>query len=457
MSKQYTFSGKMSVSKGKNWEGLGGPVRFTVSSNPKSSDDPTLDACCQRDIEEQRIGLALRSTLQKYDIVAERERRRRHSVILNQGSLSRDGLVVANKDHGCRCSYDPNSDGGEYRALIELRMKRQQQQFHSDNDESEILSSYDEVVDEKKVGERDKFDLHRFDESTKSKTIEKNDSNTDDDIVDDDDDEYDYLLEDDLPSDTVESIKLYEERRRAELDWEVLQNEIAMLHGYGIHRQIHPQRVLHVAGLHQANRHEGMLLPNVVLHLVDSDSMGSASLDLFLEQLAPKYRGTIFIRSSGRATILLNSNLFHNVLPMFHSSHSSSSVDNDLPALIAIRDGVPIHACIQLKGLINNADNEVDTSAVFHWLNRSGVLRSDRPTYMDQICRMRPEEEALFDSCSLEIQKHRARGAQEEERYDCGRDGCIKTFPHEHIGEKNEKQDGLLISEAAILDNANST
>jgi len=38
-----------------------------------------------------------------------------------------------------------------------------------------------------------------------------------------------------------------------------------------------------------------------------------------------------------------------------------------------------------------------------------------------------------------------------QERYDCGVDGCIKTFFHEHVGVKNEAQDGVLVSESQIV------
>ena len=289
----------------------------------------------------------------------------------------------------------------------------------------------------------------------------------------DDDDEYDYLLdEDDLPSDNGDTtsnvnntLKTFEEQRRMELEWEIFQNEIAMLHGYGIHRQIHPQRILSIAGLRHSSQSLVEPPPFVVMHLVDADSIGSASLDLYLEVLATKFRGTMFVRSSGRATLLLNDvPTIDTVLPMFRSYTSAQTVDAALPALVAIRHGTAVNACLQLQGLLSlstksssssssysrdsekSSSSEIEPSAVRVWLDRCGVLH-ERPPNIDTMCRIRPEEEALLDSCT----RRQPEAIEDEQRYDCGKNGCSKSFPHEHIGERNEQQDGLLISEAAIL------
>jgi hypothetical protein len=39
----------------------------------------------------------------------------------------------------------------------------------------------------------------------------------------------------------------------------------------------------------------------------------------------------------------------------------------------------------------------------------------------------------------------------EEERYDCGLEGCNKTFKHEHVGIQTSEQDGLVVKEDTIL------
>ena len=66
-------------------------------------------------------------TLDRHDITALAERRRRHLV------------TTLDSFTGCRCCFDPNSDGGEYAALIELREKRMKllQSNYIDGDEEE--------------------------------------------------------------------------------------------------------------------------------------------------------------------------------------------------------------------------------------------------------------------------------------------------------------------------------
>ena len=39
---------------------------------------------------------------------------------------------------------------------------------------------------------------------------------------------------------------------------------------------------------------------------------------------------------------------------------------------------------------------------------------------------------------------------EKQERYDCGIASCNKCFYHEHVGIKNEAQDGLLVSESQV-------
>jgi hypothetical protein len=458
----------MSISKGRNWEGLGGPVSYdstTPTGNQGTLIDPTLDSCCQRDIEEQRIGLSLRTTLRKYDIVAERERRRRHTVSFNHSNSTLYLGTASNErlknDSGCRCSYDPSGDGGEYRALTELRMERLR-----------INKTNDDVEDDKEFENKNKYSSDDEDDENEdvnhtSQLTTKATSGTTTNESDGDDDEYDYLLDDDLdsPSDngdtSTNAIKIFQEQRRMELEWEVFQNEVAMLHGYGIHRQIHPQRVLSIAGLLHSHQSIVEPPPFVVLHLVDADSIGSASLDLYLEVLATKYRGTMFLRSSGRATILLNDvKTIDTALPMFRNYTSAQNVDISMPALVAIRNGIAVNACLQLHGLLssspsnskstcdNSSSFEIEPLAVRDWLDRCGVLQ-DLPPNIDSMCRIRPEEEALLDSCKRRQLKSEV--IEEEQRYDCGKSGCSKSFPHEHIGERNAQQDGLLISEEEIL------
>lgn len=367
------------------WEGIGGPIR---PDRPNLEDiDPTLDSCCRREEEEIRYGNKIRQTLQKHDVVAEKERRRRH-------------LVETPAFTGCRCCYDPNSDGGEYRALMELREKR---------------GVEENVQDQEDVQEEKKHYLENKDEES-------------------DEDEFDYLLDEDLPEQN-EELKILEEARRAELEMVFFSREVALHHGYGVLRQMHPLRVLKAAGLAPGTRDPP---PAVVLHLVDADSMASATLDLYLEKLAETTaRGTKFLRSGGRSTLLMNAELAKKVLPRLLP-------DKEMPALVSIRDGVVVNACPSLQGLVDE-DGEIVTQAVYAWLDRSGVLL-EQPPILQAVCRIRPEEEALMDYTMTQKQP-----PPEPVRFDCGVAGCRKSFAHEHVGVKNEQQDGLLVSEEQIL------
>ena len=365
-------------------------------------------------------------TLRRNDVVAIAERRRRHLV------------TTPDNFTGCRCCYDPNSDGGEYSALIELREKRARERNVDENEKNDD--------EEKKVD---------------SKQSTNNNSNTGDKNSDDDsDDEFDYLLDEDI-GDSNSMLKQAEERRRAELEMAILTQQIVKQHGYGEHRQMHPSRILRAAGLGENSKSNPVgVAPAVVLHLVDPESVASASLDLFLEELAgcsnnnpeentnanisnnSRYhnvaRGTKFMRSGGRSTLLMDADFATKVLPRLQ-------VDRDLPALVAIKDGVVVNTCPRLSGLTTDPmDDEIDTDAVFQWLDRSGVLLS-QPPHLDDVCRIRPEEEALMDYLQM------AAEVPKLDRFDCGNPNCSKSFPHEHVGMQNEQQSGLVVSEEEIV------
>jgi hypothetical protein len=292
---------------------------------------------------------------------------------------------------GCRCCYDPNSDGGEYRTLMELR----QEQKNKGDDEEEPPKGEDSDREEQ----------------------------------DDSDDEFDYLLDDDLPDDDG-LIKEAEDRRRAELEFQLLVQASAFQHGYGTHRQMHPARVLKAAGLANAK-----LPPHaVVMHLFDADSYASAKLDLALEDMARTYRGTKFIRAEGRSTLLLDADLAKQVLPRLQP-------DKDMPTLVAVRDGVVVATCPNLQGLAQ--DDYVSSGAVRDWLDKASVLVEPTPGF-DDVCGIRPEEEALMDNMI-------AAKLRQGERFNCGVPLCQKTFPHEHVGIQNEEQSGRILSEEEIL------
>jgi len=362
------------------WEGLGGPVN--LDRYHLEGIDPALDDCCRREVESNRKYNALTSTLNRHDITVLAERRKRHVLHnLKFGS-------------GCRCSYDPDADGGEYRCLIEMR-----EEFNH-----EKAAGEDEEQDDPKEQEREDSDS---------------------------DDEFDYLLDEDLPVDSD-----LEERRRAELEYAMLEQEIALHHGYGAHRQMHPNRVLRGAGLGGARAPPS----TVVLHLFDPDSTVSASLDLYLEKLAATYKGTKFMRAGGRSTLLMDTNYAAASLP-------NLKADTDMPALIAIRNGDVIAVCPRLHGLAD--EDRIIDHEVRDWLDHANVL-VERPPPLDQLCRIRPEEDALLDHM-------RASNLPPEPRYNCGVPTCNKPFPHEHVGIQNQQQDGLVLPEDTVVDNENAT
>lgn len=366
------------------WEGLGGPVRMEHSDLGEI--DPTLDSCCRREIESNRKRSVLEETLSRHDVVAMKERRKRHL------------LPNLSWGVGCRCCYDPNSDGGEYRALMEARDLLQQ--------ETEQQQEEEESQDQKEESE------------------------------DDSDDEFDFLLDEELPGDNGGAIHEMEEQRRAELEFALLQQEVAIQHGYGVHRQMHPNRVLKGAGLGGTTPS-----PAVVLHLVDPDSMASATLDLCLEDLAKTHRGTKFLRSGGRSVLLMEPEMCKKSMPRL-------SPDADMPALVAIREGVVIAVCPRLQGLVSEDDSDdavVLPEEVSSWLDKAGVLL-DRPPPMEEVCLIRPEEEALMDHLA-------ASTKNAPPRYDCGMPMCDKTFPHEHVGVQTKQQDGLVVQEEDVIGN----
>lgn len=367
--------------KSSRLEGLGGPVN--VDRPNLASIDPALDSCCEREEVAVRKQAALRRTLQRFDVVE--QRRKRH-------------LVQTKAFDGCRCCYDPNSDGGEYRALTEYRLQQEELMHQNEN------------VDHH---EEDRF--HHEDEK-EEKTSEI-----------DSDDEFDYLLDEDLPGQD-EELKALEEMRRAELQFQILQREMSLQHGYGAHRQMHPNRVLKSA-------HSAIC---AVVHLFDPDSIASASLDWFLSRtLAPTCLGTKFLRADGRATLLLDTQFAARLLPRMQP-------ERDIPALFVVRDGCVRQVCPRLQGLGGNA-REIVPSVVEEWLERANGLEREPPT-MEEICLIRPEEEALMDSLVVANDRE-----QQEDMFDCGMPGCSKMFPHQHIGEANEQQDGLLVSEQEVV------
>ena len=316
---------------------------------------------------------------------------------------------------GCGCTYDTASDGGEYKALAEARERR-----HEEHHRRLLEKEEEEEEEEKK-----KAAIHKHDDDDDS----------------DDDSEFDYLLDEDVPSSSTNgddgfSLRKLEEERMAELQWQAMMQGMIRVHGFGEHRQMHPNRLLTAAGLGMKRNHNNNIPESVVLHLYDPESDICAELDLALEDLSKSYKGTIFMRSSGRSVLLMNTDLIeHHIVP---SSDAGFPTVSDLPALLAIKNGSIITMLLGYEQLAReNVEN---------WLYHTGVLKTDPPPF-DELCRIRPEEEALHENMMQEKAMATAAAIQEEDIFSCGVKGCNKTYHHKHIGIVNEEQDGKLISE----------
>jgi hypothetical protein len=376
-------------------EGYGGPVR--MENEYKGSIDPTLDSCCQREIENNRKMSALESTLRRHDRIALAERRRRN--------------VIPNFSfgEGCRCCYDPESDGGEYVALIEVREAKQSEKAKDET--SDLIHS----------------------------TQNEDDKESDD---SDDDSEFDFLLDEHIPGQNE-----LEQERLQELQLSVMIRDSARQHGFGVHRQFHPARLLHAAGLGmggiRGNR-AAAVPPAAVVHLYDPDSVMCANLDLYLEEIAEHtYKGTKFMRSNGRSTLAMNADLAKESLPKL-------SPDTGIPSLIAVKDGVVVSFC-PVSSLGSEREGRIEEHAVEQWLDNAGVLLRDVPLEFEDFCRLRPEEDALIENMMRE--KARLQETNPEEIYNCGVPGCQKTFYHEHVGVANEVQSGLLVDQDTVTSN----
>lgn len=360
---------------------------------------------------------ALMTTLRRHDRIALAERRRKHVLNLSFGS-------------GCRCCYDPNQDGGEYDALIQLREEHCRDLIEQEREQQQQVP-YE--------GKLSSWDSPGVVSSQSHNDLKRMKSNNDNDS--DSDDEYDYLLEEDLPSSSS-----FQQQRMEELQLHALMRESAMQHGFGVHRQFHPQRVLIAAGLGM-DRTLYNAPAAAVVHLYDPQSILCASLDLCLEKLGETYRGTKFVRSNGRSVLSMNdASLIRKVLP-------NLSMDSDIPALIAVKDGVVVAVCPKLSSLGDScsgskSNNRVEPNAVEHWLDHAGVLLRNVPMEFEDYCRIRPEEDALLESWMREKVKLQEN---KEEVFNCGVIGCHKAFRHEHVGIRNMEQCGLIVKEDVAL------
>ncbi|KAL3803146.1 hypothetical protein HJC23_003421 [Cyclotella cryptica] len=401
------------------FEGIGAPVRIAQNDADEIADppDPTLDSCCQREIESNRKRNALVATLRAHDRVAQAENLRRQQLSLQSGYTYKTFNLINGLSFGsgCRCCYEPNGDGGEYELLAAARKERE-------------IDGKQLTDDSQHVGD------HEVHEQENAKSASKNESDNSD-----SDDEFDYLLDEEIETTSHEHD--LQATRRAELENIARHYEVLRYHGFGVHRQMHPQRVFSYVGY--CNTDKDRYVPaGAVLHLYDAFSPRSVSLDLCLEDMARRYPGTKFVRALGITSILFAEDC--------DDSHKWKN--GDLPMLLALKGGKVVAFSSGLCDFsYSGQEEQVEPRVVEQWLDYAGVL-IDNPPPMEAVCRIRPEEEMLLENMrQLQGLDHIHDEAEHQTRYDCGVDGCNKTFYHEHIGVKNDAQDGILVSESQVV------
>jgi hypothetical protein len=429
--------------------------------------DPALDACCRRDAEDAVRAQAKREVLRRHDPVENGQRSRRlkgkREALLSPPPAANRNLVTVLQSsygarfgsfEGCRCCYDPAADGGEdYPALAELRNVSQREAGRDEEPEEERRSSSSAGSDEEKGASGDGDDELDSDEEL-------------DKFLEGFEDEPEAEQEAAPPAGASASaaaagaLSEWERRRRLELERQARERRSERHHGRGAHRYHHPSRVLQVAGMFAkaeatgsgsgSRRQPGGARRSpparCVVHLYDPQSLASASLDLFLErELAPRMRGTLFVRSEGRAALRLHLDRLLRLLGspdglrdsadggrslsdlVERFRNNSSGPRSALPALLALREGRVVSAAAGYDAQwVDPSTGAVVEEEVVRWLDRSGALDADPPR-PDELCQLRPEKLALLDIEGVPA-------GDEASFYECGLDGCRKPYAHQHVG-----------------------
>jgi hypothetical protein len=163
----------------------------------------------------------------------------------------------------------------------------------------------------------------------------------------------------------------------------------------------------------------------MVCHLYHPESDLCAALDLSLERLAARHPGTRWVRGERRAC--------GEVLTRLRLE-----VPEDVDALLLLfRDGCLVD---YTRGVARfGRGDEVYEDVLEQWLGHAHVLESQAP----------PVKHAreLYGHGAGE-QGGRPAEEGEEEYYDCGKDGCRRTFYHTHVGVGDVPNDFVKGAEA---------
>ena len=177
---------------------------------------------------------------------------------------------------------------------------------------------------------------------------------------------------------------------------------IAQRHGFGVHRRLAHDPRSAAAVLRDA--------PRLICHFTDDTAMLCARIDLHLERTAPRYPGTRFVWIPARD-------------PSAEALAPGFGLRPAAWGLVAMRDGAVV-ASAEARDQFSRTDM-LDSDALDEWLSLSGALWSDLPSL----------EYLAAASRGMSMDPAEGLGLPEEEEedyYDCGRDGCKKAFFHEH-------------------------
>jgi len=156
---------------------------------------------------------------------------------------------------------------------------------------------------------------------------------------------------------------------------------------------------------------------NVVCHVYEPSSHLCAQLDLHLEGVARSYPGTRFVRAPiGRPGF----EAFVERVKIGNRHHGG-------PCLAAFRYGCLVACCQDMRVFGGGKKGgEIYGDAVDQWLQHSQVLVTTAPT-------MRLLQQKMGD-LHVDDQDIDDDEEEEEEYFECGMEGCRKTFSHHHVG-----------------------
>lgn len=301
-----------------------------------------LDPCCARELDDRRKALSMRQKLEAVDRSTEKIKL----------------LASIYSDVCCLC-HDPKCGSDEYPLLAELRGRISQPA----NQECAVADWCEQI------------------HINSSKNASENEAELDQ--SDDSDAELDALLGDGFTSS-------FEIERLEEMNRFLSLQQQAQAHGFGKHR-LFPHEDITIAFLKKC--------PRVVCHVVDESSRLCARIDLHLEQIAPLFLGTAFLRVRRFA---------NDSLLAFLRVRGSS--------LVVVSAGVPTACCQNLTQF--GDDENLARDSLDSWLRNTGIL----------VSQPQPHEWA-----EISFRDGEAEECDGIEYFDCGRSGCRRTYQHDHI------------------------